>query len=60
MIKWNEGGVRVSEKRWREVGGWSLSCLVWLGVIWSNPLHVNLSEQQEPDYPSNNGHTLIC
>lgn len=39
-----------------KVGG----CLVWLGVICLNLLHVNLSEQQEPDYPSNNGHTLIC
>lgn len=41
-------------------GGEKLYCLVWLGVIWSNLLHVNLSEQQEPDYPSNNGHPLIC
>lgn len=47
--------------RERDEGGVQpLSCLVWLGVIWSNLPHVNLSEQQEPDYPSNNGHTLIC
>lgn len=41
-------------------GGADEPSLVWLGVICSNLLHVNLSEQREPDYPSNNGHTLIC
>lgn len=45
---------------WRDGVCGGGGCLVWLGVIWSNLLHVNLSEQQEPDYPSNNGHMLIC
>lgn len=50
----------VERERWdgEDGGAWGLSGVV--GVICFNLLHVNLSEQQEPDYPSNNGHTLIC
>lgn len=50
----------VERERWDGEDGGASGLSGVVGVICFNLLHVNLSEQQEPDYPSNNGHTLIC